>query len=342
MRLTSGRRGALSLLGLTAAAALALSGCAADNGTDSGDASTGESTDAITIGISQFVQHPALDSATEGFKQAIADAGYVEGDTVIYDEQNANAEIANTTTIAQSLDSAGVDLVLAVATPSAMAAAQNILEIPVLFTAVTDAVSADIVASNEEPGANVTGTSDLNPVADQIAFLQETVPSVESIGIVYSSGEANSAVQVELAKEAADELGLEIVEATIASNQDITTATQSLVGNVDAIFVPTDNVVVEGIAGLVAVAEAEQIPVIAAEAGTVEGGAAAALGLDYFELGYQTGLMALEILENGADPATMAVQTTDEVSVIINPAAAERMGLELPASVVDRAEQVVE
>ncbi|MBC9936149.1 MULTISPECIES: ABC transporter substrate-binding protein [unclassified Leucobacter] len=338
MRNSFTRRRALALTGIAAAAALALAGCAAgDTATEGGD----EAAKSVTIGISQFVQHPALDAATEGFKQAFIDAGYVEGETVTFDEQNAQADVANATTIAQKFAADSVDLVLAVATPSAQAAAQNITDIPVLFTAVTDAVEAGLVDSNEAPGSNVTGTSDLNPVADQMALIQEIAPDAKKVGIVYSSGEVNSEIQVALAKDAAKDLGIEIVEKTVSNAAEIKQATEAL-GDVDAIYVPTDNVVVSAISTVVQVAEAAQIPVIGAEAGTVEGGAIATLGIDYTKLGHQTGEMAIKILQEGADPATMPVETSNQLELVINPAAAARMGVELPAAIVDRADRVIE
>ncbi|MBK0419764.1 ABC transporter substrate-binding protein [Leucobacter sp. CSA1] len=331
MRQTPFRRRALALAGLTAAAALTLSACSSEGG--------GDGPEKLTIGISQLAPHPALDAATEGFKQAFIDAGYVEGDTVEFDVQNAQGEQATAVTIAQGFAAEDLDLVLAVATPAAQAAAQAITEVPVLFTAVTDAESADLVDSNEEPGGNVTGTSDLASIPDQMDLLKEIVPDAKKVGIVYSSGEVNSEVQVAAAEEAAGERDLEIVTQTVTTANDIPQATEAL-GDVDAIYVPTDNMVVNGISSLVQVAEDKQIPVIGAEAGTVEGGAIATLGIDYTELGKQTGEMALRILTEDADPATMSVETATEFAYVVNPGAAERMGVTLPDSILDEAEIV--
>ncbi|GGD37718.1 hypothetical protein GCM10010915_18210 [Microbacterium faecale] len=333
---TLSRRGGVAAFG--AVALLALAACSSspeENGSGGGDDTAGS--DTYSIGALQFVQHPALDAATEGFKSALADAGL----DIEYDDQNAQGEVPNTNTIASTFAGADLDLVFTVATPAAQAAAQAIVDTPVLFTAVTDAEAAGLVDSNDAPGGNVTGTSDLNPVADQIALLAEIAPDAETIGIVYSSGEVNSEVQVELAKEAAEELGLTIEEATVANSAEVQQATQSL-GDVDAIYVPTDNTVVSGIAALIQVAEQNQIPVISGDSGPVEGGAIATLGIDYSKLGYQTGEMAAAILQDGADPATMAVEVSNDIELIINPAAAERMGVELPASVTDRADTVIE
>ena len=228
---------------------------------------------------------------------------------------------------------------LAVATPAAQATAQNITDIPVLFTAVTDAVSAELVDSNEAPGGNVTGTSDIAPIEQQLELLQQLVPDAKSIGIVYASGEVNSQVQVDEVTKAAEPLGLSVNTQTVTTVNEIQQAVEAL-GDVDVIYVPTDNMVVSGISSLVQVAEQKQIPVIAAESGTVEGGALATLGIDYTELGRQTGEMALRILQDGEDPATMPVETATEFTYVINEDAAERQGVEIPQEILDKAERV--
>jgi len=320
--------------GLTAAALL-LTACSSDSGTTDPTTTAAAGDDSYTIGINQLVQHPALDAATEGFKEALAEAG-VE---VSYDEQNANGEQATALTIAQQFAGKNLDLVLAVATPAAQATAQNITDIPVLFTAVTDPVSAELVDSEEAPGGNVTGTSDVAPIEDQLDLLKELVPDARTVGIVYASGEVNSQVQVDLAREAAVSRDLEIKTQTVTTANDIQQAVEAL-GDVDAIYVPTDNMVVAGIASLIQVAEQKQIPVIAAEGGTVEGGAVATLGINYKELGRQTGEMALRVLRDGADTATMPVEKATEFTYVINEDAAERLGVTIPQRILDEAETV--
>ena len=316
--------------GLTATALL-LTACSSDS--DPGSAASGD--DSYAIGINQLVQHPALDAATDGFKQAFEDAG-VDAE---FDEQNANGEQATALTIAQQFAGKDLDMVLSVATPAAQATAQNITDIPVLFTAVTDPVSAELVDSEEAPGGNVTGTSDVAPIGDQLDLLKELVPDARTVGIVYASGEVNSQVQVEAAQEAADSRDLEIATQTVTTANDIQQAVEAL-GDVDAIYVPTDNMVVAGIGSLVQVAEQKQIPVIAAEAGTVEGGAVATLGIDYTELGRQTGEMALRVLRDGEDTATMPVEKATEFTYVINEDAAERQGVTIPQAILDEAETV--
>lgn len=317
------------LTGLVASAALVLTGCSGgDGGSGGGDGET------YKIGINQLVQHPALDAATAGFKEAFEEAG-VEAD---FDEQNANGEQGTALTIAQQFASDDLDLALAVATPAAQAMAQNITNFPLLFTAVTDPVSAELVDSMEAPGSNVTGTSDAAPIDRQLDLLKKIVPDAKKVGIVYASGEVNSQVQVDQAKEAAGPMGLEIETQTVTTVNEIQQAVEAL-GDVDAIYVPTDNMVVSGISALVQVAEAKKIPVIAAESGTVEGGAVATLGIDYTELGKQTGEMALRILRDGEDPATMPVETAKEYTYMVNEAAAERQGVTIPEDILAEAEK---
>ena len=316
------------ITGLVATSALVLTGCSG------GDDSAGGDGETYKIGINQLVQHPALDSATAGFIEAFEEAG-VDAE---FNEQNANGEQGTALTIAQQFAGDDLDLALAVATPAAQAMAQNIIDIPLLFTAVTDPVSADLVESMEEPGSNVTGTSDAAPIDQQLELLKEIVPDAETVGIVYASGEVNSQVQVDQATEAAGPLGLTIETQTVTNVTEIQQAVEAL-GDVDAIYVPTDNMVVSGIASLVQVAETKQIPVIAAEEGTVEGGAIATLGIDYTKLGYQTGEMAAKILQDGADPATTPVETAEVYTYVVNEAAAERQGVTIPENILAEAEK---
>lgn len=315
------------ITGLVATSALVLTGCS--GGSEDG----GSDGDTYKVGINQLVQHPALDAATAGFKEAFADAGV----DVEFEEQNANGEQATALTIAQQFAADDLDLALAVATPAAQAMAQNLVNIPLLFTAVTDPVSAELVDSMEAPGANITGTSDAAPIDRQLELLKQIVPDAKRVGIVYASGEVNSQVQVDEAKKAAGPLDLEISTQTVTTVNEIQQAVEAL-GDVDAIYVPTDNMVVSGISSLVQVAEAKKIPVIAAEEGTVEGGAVATLGIDYTKLGRQTGEMALRILQDDEDPATMPVETAAEFTYVVNEAAAKRQGVTIPEDILAEAD----
>lgn len=324
------KRTPLTLLGATAlAAALGLSAC-------SGDGDGGSGAESYQIGITQIVEHPSLDAAREGFKQAFADAGL----EVTYDEQNAQGDQATATSIATTFAGDDLDLILAIATPTAQATAQAITDVPIMITAVTDPVEAGLVESWEAPGANISGTSDINPVDEQLSLLGDLAPDAQSVGIVYSAGEVNSQIQVDLAREAADELGLEIQEATVTNSSEVQQAAESL--DVDAYYVPTDNTVVSGLEALLQVAESRSLPVIAADGASVERGALGTYGLDYERLGYQTGEMAVQVLTEDADPAEMPIETLSELSLILNSGAAERIGLELPAELVETADNVYE
>lgn len=322
---------------LLAVSALALTACGGSgNGDEAGGGEGNEAAaESYNIAVSQFVTHPSLDAARKGFEQGLEEAGL----DVTLDVQNAQSDQATANTIAGTFASAEPDLVLAIATPSAQTVAQAISDVPVLFTAVTDPVTAQLVDSLEAPGANVTGTSDANPVKEQLELLQELDADAKRVGVVYSSGEVNSQVQVEWAKEAASELGLEIVEATVSNSSEVQQAANSL--DVDAFYVPTDNAVVSALESLIGVAQNQQIPVIAAEGDSVERGAVATYGLNYEKLGEQTAEMAVRILTEDADPATMPVETQNEPELYVNPSAAEAMGVELPQSMLDEADHTV-
>ncbi|NLI19054.1 MAG: ABC transporter substrate-binding protein [Actinomycetales bacterium] len=315
----------------TALLATACGGGSSDGETSAttGSAAAGE---AVSIGITQIVSHPSLDAARDGFKQALADAGY----DATYDEQNAQGDPSTAASIAGTFASADLDLILAIATPTAQSVVQAVTDTPILFTAVTDPVSADLVESLEAPGGNATGTSDANPVMEQLELVTRLAPDATRVGIVYSSGEVNSQVQVEWAKEAAADLGLEIVEAAVSTSAEVQQAAESL--DVDAFYVVTDNAVVSALESLIQVAETKKIPAIAAEGDSVARGTIATYGISYYELGYQTGEMAVKILKGEAEPATMPVETQSELQLYLNLGAAERMGVTIPEDLLAEAD----
>lgn len=325
---------AMKFAAIAAAGALALTAC----GGSGEQGAAGGSDEAVKIGISQFVSHPSLDAVVTGFKAGMEDAGYT-GEKISYDENNAETDQATNTSIAGKLAAdSDIDLVLAVATPSAQAAAQAITNIPVLFSAVTDPVDAKLVASNEAPGANVTGTSDMNPVDEQLQLLKDLVPDAKKVGIVYSSGEANSAVQVKMAKEAAKGLGLTIEEAAVSASSEVQQAASSL--DVDAYYVPTDNAVVSALEGLLQVAEKNKVPVISADGESVKRGATATYGINYEKLGEQTAAMAVKLLKGEAEPATLPVETISEVDLYLNEEAAKKAGIEFTDEMKSEAVEV--
>lgn len=291
----------------------------------------------LRIGITQIVEHPSLDAARGGFIDRMQELGYTD---VVYDIQSAQGDLGTATTIAQKFANDNLDLILAIATPTAQATAHVIKDVPILITAVTDPVEAGLVESLERPGTNVTGTSDLTPVRMQLELLQELVPSVRRVGIVYNAGEVNSVIQVNLAKDAAQQLGLTIVEATAANASEVMQAAQSLVGRVDALYVQTDNTVVSALESVVLVAERNRLPLLVGEESSVELGGLATLGIDYYKLGQQTADIAHRVLQ-GENPAEIPIEYQEEMSVVINLAAARRMNVTIPQSILDRAARVI-
>lgn len=294
----------------------------------------------VRIGVVQFAEHPSLDQARQGFLDSLSEAGYIEGQNLQVDYQNAQGDVATCSTIANKFVGDQADLILAIATPAAQAAAEATKDIPILITAVTDPVVAGLVEGLENPGTNVTGTSDMNPVDLQLGLVKEIVPDAENVGIIYNSSEDNSTVQVEMAREAVADLGLNIVEAVATNTAEVQQAAQSLVGKVDAIYVPTDNTVVAALDAVVQVAEQNDIPLIVGEGDSVRKGGLATVGIDYYTLGRQTGDIAIRILEEGVTPQDIPVEYQKEYKTVVNLTAAENMGVTLPQSLLDRAEQV--
>ena len=292
------------------------------------------------IGISQFVEHPALDAAREGFITGLAEAGF-SGENIEFIEQNAQADFATAQSIAQQFKGNNLDLILTIATPNAQAAANVITDTPVLFTAVTDPEEAGLVESMERPGGNLTGTTDMNPVAQQIELIKEFIPEITDLGVLYNPGEVNSVVQVDLVKETTAEMGINLHEGTVSNSSEVSLAASSLVGDVDAIYVPTDNIIVSALPSVLNITNQNKIPVFASENGQVRQGSIATLGIDYNLLGIQTGKMAARIL-NGANPAEMAVESSDQLKLYLNKKAAENLNLEIPAAVLDRADVIYE
>jgi putative ABC transport system substrate-binding protein len=284
-----------------------------------------------SIGIIQYVEHVALDSAREGFVAALADNGYVDGENIAIDVQNAQADQSNLATISDRFVSNNVDLVLAIATPATQAIAGKTTEIPILGTAVTDYEVARLVDSNEAPGGNVSGTTDMNPIAEQIDLLTKLVPTAKTVGVLYTSSEDNSVLQAAIAKEAIEKAGLSYVEVTVTNSNDVQQAAQSIVGQCDAIYIPTDNVFASAMPVVHGVTSDSKTPVICGESGMVLKGGLATLGINYYDLGYQTGLMAVKILKGEAEPATMPIEASTAFDFAINGTVAEEIGLEIPA-----------
>ena len=295
----------------------------------------------IEMGVIQIVEHPSLDASYQGFVDALNELGYQKDEDVTYDHQNAQGDMATAQNIAQKFVNDNKDMVLSIATPTSQAMVQATQDIPILITAVTDPVEAGLVDSMERPGNNVTGTTDLTPVESQLELLKEIVPEARNVGVVYNAGEVNSLVQVEIARDSADDLDIQIIEATATTSGEVLQAAQSLVGRVDAFYVPTCNTAVSALESIIMIAEDNNIPLIVGEDDSVERGGLATTGISYYELGYQTGVMAAEVLE-GAVPAEMPIQSADKVETVLNTEAAEAMGVTFSEELLEQADKIIE
>lgn len=285
------------------------------------------------IGVCQLVQHDALDSTYQGFVDALAEAGFVEGENLTIDYQNASGEQANCVTIASKLVNDQNDLILAIATQAAQACANATSDIPILVTAVTDPAASGLVTSNDAPGKNVTGTSDLNPITEQMDLLLKLVPDAKKVAVLYCSSETNSKIQADMAIEAGKAIGLTVTEETVSNSNEIQQVVQSLADKVDAIYAPTDNMIAAGMATVAMVANENGIPVICGESGMVENGGLATYGINYYELGKMTGIQATKILAGQSNPADMPIEYLDssKLEISINKKTAEKLKIEIPA-----------
>ena len=294
----------------------------------------------VNVGIVQLVEHAALDAANKGFVEGLASKGYKEGQNITYDRQNAQADQSNLQNIAHRFVNNKVNLICAIATPAAQTVANVTSDIPIVATAVTDYKTAKLVKDNAKPGTNVTGTTDMNPVEQQLDLLLKIVPNAKSVGTIYCSSEVNSQLQVDILKKAATAKGVTIKEATVSNVNDIQQAARSLVGKVQAIYVPTDNVLASAMPTLVSVTEEAKLPVICGEGGMVKAGGLATLGVDYYKLGFQAGEMAADILSGKSKPADMGIQAQKEFKAMVNLKEAEKIGLKVPEDVLKGAELV--
>lgn len=314
-----------------------LSGCAKSQADTSNNSK--ENNKVVKIGISQIIEHPALDSSRQGFIDALKSKGYEDGKNIEIDFQNAQGDMPTAQTIAQNFASQKVDLILAIATPSAQAAYNVTKDIPIIITAVTDPVEAGLVKSLDKPETNVTGTSDDLPIGKQFELLKKLLPESKKVGILYNTSEKNSEIQVNNAKAAAPEFGLEIISTGITNVNEIPQSLDSLLSQVDAIYVPTDNMVVAAMPMITSQAFKKNIPVIGSERGQVEGGALATNGIDYYKLGFQAGIMAVDVI-NGKEPKDMAIIKLEELQMVINTDAAEKLNITIPEDIASKAEKI--
>ena len=302
------RRGALTLLG-GSMAALGLAACGGSNNADSANSDAATNTAASTdktykIGVLQLVEHDALDAANKGFVEALDESGI----KYTIDQQNAQGDQSACQTIAAKLVGDADDRILAIATPAVEACAGATEEIPIIGTAVTDFAASGLVDSNDAPGGNITGSSDLTPVEDQIKMLNTVLPDAKTVGVLWCTAESNSDLQAAMAKDACEALGITAVDYTVSSSNEIQSVVESMAGKVDAIYTPTDNTIAAGMSTVTMVADDNDIPVIAGEQGEFEAGALCTYTIRYHELGKLAGQMAVRILTEGESPATMPIE----------------------------------
>ena len=297
----------------------------------------------LVIGITQIVEHPALDAARDGFIAALEEAGFKEGEDVVYDLQNAQGDFTNAISIAQKFKDDKVDLIVAIATPTAQAAAQVNKDIPIVINAVTDPVAANLVQSWESSGNNVTGISDAAPNKQQVELILRFLPEAKNVGTIYNAGEVNSVVQIEVARETCKELGLNLIEVTVSNSSEVLMAAQSLAGRVEAIYIVTDNTVVSALESVIKVCNQEKIALILADPSTVNKGALASYGIDYYSLGKKSGEIAIQIIK-GAKPSDIPIQTiTDpkDLQFVVNLDTAKILGLSIGEEILKDADKII-
>ncbi|HEM4571691.1 TPA: ABC transporter substrate-binding protein [Streptococcus suis] len=284
------------------------------------------SSDVIKVGVLQYMEHESLTAAREGFLAELEANGYKEGEKLVLDYQNAQGDQANLQTISEQLID-GNDIVLAIATPSAQSLATVSTETPIVFTAVTDPLSADLVESIEKPGGLLTGTSDQAPIDKQVELLGQAVPDAKTVGILYTTSERNSEVQVEQAKELLEKAGYKVVVKGITSSNEVQDATTSLMKDVDALFIPTDNTVASTMTMIGELSVEHKVPVIGGSTDMVDEGGLLTYGTNYEALGRQTAKMAIKIIE-GANVSETAVEYPETVSLHVNEEMAQKLGID--------------
>ena len=321
---------------LGAAMTVSLAACGS-SGADSSGSGSGETS--YTIGISQFAEHGSLDNCREGFIQGLAEEGIVEGENLTIEEGNAASDAGTARQISDGFASDSVDLVCAIATPSAEAAYVSAMNtgIPVVYTAVTDPLAAKLADEDGTPVGNVTGTSDELPIKEQLEMIRAILPDAEKIGIMYTTSEVNSVSALETYKELAGDYGFTIVESGVTQTADISLAADNLLSEVDCLTNLTDNTVVNSLATILDKANEQNIPVFGSEIEQVRKGCLAAEGLDYIELGKQTGRMAAKILKGEAEASEMNFETISEPGFYVNLAVAEQFGITIDEELLSTA-----
>ncbi|ANB91835.1 ABC transporter substrate-binding protein [Moraxella ovis] len=324
------------LLGVTLLSA-ALFGCGNDDKAAAPDAKA----DAKTVAITAIVEHPALDAVRQGAIEELGAAGYKEGENLTINFQSAQGNMATAGQIAKQFVADNPDAIIAIATPSAQAVVSGTSDIPVIFSAVTEPVEAKLVPKLDGSGTNVTGASDVLPLEPQVDLIKELLPNVKNIGFVYSPGEVNSTVTLKNLKAITSNQGINIVEAPAQKSSDIAMAAQSLAGKVDVIYTSTDNNVINAYEALAQVAKEAKIPLVSSDPSVVERGAAVALGVNYLDLGRETGKITARILK-GEKAGDIPVYAAQKLDLFVSKKYAAEQGITVPQSIIDRAQKVAE
>lgn len=325
---------------LSMAMIMSMAGCGSSGGNEV-DTTRNVSEIQYTVGISQFAEHGSLDNCREGFLEGLKEEGIVEGENLTVEEGNANADMGTAAQIAQGFISHDVDLICAIATPAAQSAYNAAMEVtpavPVIYTAVTNPVTAELANEDGTPVGAVTGTSDVLPVEAQLKMIREILPDAKTIGILYTTSEANSVYTIEEYEKLAGDYGFTIEKKGINTSADISLATEDLLGKVDCLTNLTDNTVVSSLATILDMANEKKIPVFGSEIEQVKIGCLAAEGLDYVNLGIQTGKMAAKVLKGEESAEDMAFETLTDNSLYVNEAVAENLGITVPDTMKERA-----
>lgn len=301
----------------------------------------GKGDDSIkTVGVLQYVSHPALDDIYEGVKVGLSERGYKEGENIKINFQNGQADQSKLATMSQQLLSQGSNVLIGIATPAAQALANSTKETPIILGAVSDPKSANLVADNQRPGGNITGVSDQSPVDAQLDLVKELLPKAKRIGVLFSSAEDNSTYQADRVVSEGQKQGFMVKKYPISSSNDISQMVQVMSQEVDVIYLPTDNVIANATEMIVEIANKNQVPIIPSVETMVAQGGLATVGINQFELGRQTGRMAADVLAGQSDPQTTPIYTFTSGDVIINEEQAGKLGIEVPKEIKEKALKV--
>ncbi len=293
----------------------------------------------VNIGISQIASHPALDLAREGFIEALNSKGFKDGDNLNLEIQNAEGDIATSQMISQSFISNKKDLIFAVGTPAAQVAFNTTKDIPIITTAVTDSVKAGLVKSKDKSGTNVAGTSDAVPIDKQLKLIQEIVKDVKTVGVLYNTSEVNSEIQINELKELAKENNIEVIAKGVNSVNDISQGLDSILGNIDVLYTPADNMIASSMSIIASKAIDKKIPIMGAEEAHVKGGALITEGINYKKLGFEAGLMAVDVLE-GKDIKELSIKTLEETELVINEDTLNKLSININEDIMKRAKLI--